>query len=907
VSIFLGSAAPTTYKLGATAVSKLYLGATQVWPTGVATFAITQQPKNNFSATYNQNAAFSVTATGIGALSYQWQGYYYDYCTGNYGWNDLSGATSSTFSLSGNTAYNYCIDSYSTGGMMQLRVVVTDAFDSATLTSQIVRWIDYSMVSPYADFYGNNGSYPSGTTSVGGVTYSNMPLQEDESVYLNVYDYGYTYFDTSWYSSNAFTVKLQSSLNATTWTDVETFDYRGSGFYINTTIAAQYGVIYYRVLVIANWPFTATNGTTSASRTALQITAASYKLTWPPLTSKIFATYLGLDAMTTQRETNIVDTYLGVDVMTTQNVTNIVDTYLGMDVMATQNSTNIVDTYLGVDVLCIVGSTLREPLNLAVTAGDGEIAATWSAPGYDGGSSITDYTVQYSDDAGATWTTFSDGVSTTRAVTVTGLANGSTYKIRVAAVNADGTGPYVTSGSYALVALPVITQQPKNDYATTGTQQVTFSVTATIAAGDLTYQWQYYGADYNNGDYDYRWRNISGATAASYEATGNIMSNLLSYDFYYTGTAQLRCAISASGGGAPKYTAAVRFMQLDNLHYPYPNWYGTAGTSQDWGGSFYTMSPQAGENVGVYVYDYAMSSPDTSWYTGNDTTIKIQVATTGATASADWTDLHTVESRGSIYLPNYDITPSTGVKYYRVIAVNKWPYAVNNGTSSATHATQYVYPYDSSSVLRVTWPNTFTPTAVLLTSGTSYTVPAGATSMKAWAVGGGGPGGAWSNSAAGAGGCAFKTWAVSGATVSYVAGAAGGNSTVTYSGTTITGNGCTSGLGLTGGSFSGGDGGAQGGAGESFGDGDASGGAVGGNGTKQSCGRKIATDVSGLLAAVALAGGKATEDCGSTAAFGSGSATGKYRPGKTAGYGGGGANPSYGATAGAGAVVLYFT
>ena len=179
--------------------------------------------------------------------------------------------------------------------------------------------------------------------------------------------------------------------------------------------------------------------------------------------------------------------------------------------------------------------------------------------------------------------------------------------------------------------------------------------------------------------------------------------------------------------------------------------------------------------------------------------------------------------------------------------------------------------------------------------------------MKAWAVGGGGPGGPWSNSAAGAGGCAFKTWAVSGATVSYVVGAAGGNSTVTYSGTTITGNGCTSGLNLTGGSFSGGDGGAQGGAGESFGDGDASGGAVGGNGTKQSCGRKVATDVSGLLAAVALAGGKATEDCGSTAAFGSGSATGKYRPGKVAGYGGGGANPNYGATAGAGAVVLYLT
>ncbi|NBW19291.1 MAG: fibronectin type III domain-containing protein [Caulobacteraceae bacterium] len=130
------------------------------------------------------------------------------------------------------------------------------------------------------------------------------------------------------------------------------------------------------------------------------------------------------------------------------------------------------------------------------------------------------------------------------------------------------------------------------------------------------------------------------------------------------------------------------------------------------------------------------------------------------------------------------------------------------GTGSYSSASSSVTPIAS-----------FTPMAVLLTSGTSYTVPSGATSMKAWAVGGGGPGSAWMNSAAGAGGCAYKTWSVSASTVSYVVGAAGINSTVTYSGTTITGNGAASIAGGAGGSFSGGDGGAQGGSGESFGGG----------------------------------------------------------------------------------------
>jgi hypothetical protein len=209
------------------------------------------------------------------------------------------------------------------------------------------------------------------------------------------------------------------------------------------------------------------------------------------------------------------------------------------------------------------------------------------------------------------------------------------------------------------------------------------------------------------------------------------------------------------------------------------------------------------------------------------------------------------------------------------------------------------YSLSSSSVT----PISFVSTAVLLTSGTSYTVPSGATSMKAWAVG---PGGSVRWSAAG--GCAYKTWSVSGSTVTYSCGVSQSsptNTSVTYGGTTIYGNAPAS-SGNTAGTYSGGDGGATGGRS----DGDA-GGNVGGNGaivtsaSKASCGRTKLVDVSGLKAALTLAGAKVDEDCGATAAFGSG-AGGKYDPRIPAGYGGG-TGEKAAQKGGDGAVVLYFT
>jgi hypothetical protein len=210
----------------------------------------------------------------------------------------------------------------------------------------------------------------------------------------------------------------------------------------------------------------------------------------------------------------------------------------------------------------------------------------------------------------------------------------------------------------------------------------------------------------------------------------------------------------------------------------------------------------------------------------------------------------------------------------------------------------------------------FNPIAVLLTSGTSYTVPAGATSMKAWAIGAGGNA---ANSGYGsAGGVAYKTWSVTpGGSVAYALGFGHAtdnwndprqDTTITYNGTTITGGTAGPQPNVAGG-FSGGDGGANGGTGGTGYRNNYYSGAVGGNDPSvnwrpdSGCETMTAFDISGLFYAVTLAGGNASNPCATPASFGTG---GGYLRGP--GYGGGGGSGTFEAQPGGpAAVVLYFT
>ncbi len=81
------------------------------------------------------------------------------------------------------------------------------------------------------------------------------------------------------------------------------------------------------------------------------------------------------------------------------------------------------------------------PVLSTPTSGNGSIGITWSAPD-NGGKPISDYVVQYKRASRTQWETFTDGTSTATSATITGVNNGVSYVVRVAAVNPKGQGAW---------------------------------------------------------------------------------------------------------------------------------------------------------------------------------------------------------------------------------------------------------------------------------------------------------------------------------------------------------------------------------------------------------------------------------------------------------------------------------
>ena len=98
-----------------------------------------------------------------------------------------------------------------------------------------------------------------------------------------------------------------------------------------------------------------------------------------------------------------------------------------------------------------ISTITNVPSGVSAVGDDNQVYLSWTAP-TPNNSSIRDYSIQYSSDAGSSWTTFSHSPSINTLINVTGLNNSSDYVFKVAAVNFAGIGTDSSNSSSVSVA-----------------------------------------------------------------------------------------------------------------------------------------------------------------------------------------------------------------------------------------------------------------------------------------------------------------------------------------------------------------------------------------------------------------------------------------------------------------------
>ena len=312
--------------------------------------------------------------------------------------------------------------------------------------------------------------------------------------------------------------------------------------------------------------------------------------------------------------------------------------------------------------------------SVAGTSGNAQVALTWSAPVSTGGAAVTDYEIQYSSD-GTNWTTFSDSVSTTTSVTVTGLTNGTAYTFRVAAINGAGTGSYSTASSSIT---PFTTPgTPTSVTPTRGNGQVSLSWTAPISnGGSAIIQYRVQFAAEGGDDYS-TWSSAVStlSTSTSYVVTG--LTNGTSYKFRVV-------ASNAAGNGS--YSSASSAVTPFTTSGAPTSIVTTNGVSQV-ALSWTAPASTGGDSITDYVIQHSSNSGST-WTTFSDSV--------STSTSATVTGL----TNGTSYV-------------FRVAAVN----AAGTGT------------YSSASASATPRTTSDAPSSVVATAGNgqvslSWTVPA---------------------------------------------------------------------------------------------------------------------------------------------------------------------------------------
>ena len=133
------------------------------------------------------------------------------------------------------------------------------------------------------------------------------------------------------------------------------------------------------------------------------------------------------------------------------------------------------------------GTPPDAPTAVVATRGDTQLSVAFSAPAFNGGLDITTYQYALSTDSYATWTTRSTG-TTASPLVITGLVNGTSYQVKLRAVNALGAG--AASDASTAVTPATIPGTPTSPSISSGSQSISVSWGAPVSDGGdppLTY------------------------------------------------------------------------------------------------------------------------------------------------------------------------------------------------------------------------------------------------------------------------------------------------------------------------------------------------------------------------------------------------------------------------------------
>lgn len=196
------------------------------------------------------------------------------------------------------------------------------------------------------------------------------------------------------------------------------------------------------------------------------------------------------------------------------------------------------------------------PAITGITPGDRQLSVAFTAPADDGGSAVTTY--EYSTDNGSTWRARQSGstgsplvITTLSADGSTPLTNGTTYTVKIRAVNAAGSGTASSGAPGTPVAVP---GAPSAVAITPGDAQLSVAYTAPVDDGGAAITSYQYSTD---GGATWRTRQDGGGTTSPLIITRLSSDGSTALSNGTTYQVQIRAVNSAGNGTATASSAGT--------------------------------------------------------------------------------------------------------------------------------------------------------------------------------------------------------------------------------------------------------------------------------------------------------------------------------------------------------------